>query len=181
MKSVTVYCSSSFQVSPIYFSEIQNLAEGLVKAGYSIVYGGGHMGLMGHLANTGREMGGKVVGIIPECFNRPEFNTIDLTELIVTKDFFERKKRLIERGDVLLAFPGGLGTMDELTEVMNLKHSGVVEKPLVLLNFLDFWRPLVDYFEELRERKMVTCSLEKLCTVLDNTEDVLEYISELDL
>ena len=180
IKSITIYCSSSSQVSSIYFSAIQGLARGLVQAGHSIVYGGGNLGLMGQLAQTGLEMGGEVIGVIPESFNRSEFHVEGLSELIVTKDLFERKKKLIEKGDVLLAFPGGLGTLDELTEVMALKQSKAIEKPLILFNFLDFWRPLMDYLEELRERKMVVGSLDQFYTILDNTEDVLKYVTELD-
>ena len=114
---VCVYCASSNKVDEKYFKATQVLAKNLAKNGITSVYGGGSNGLMGCLADTVLQEGGKVIGILPHFMDKVEWGHKNLTELILVKDMHERKRLLIEGVDAVVALPGGCGTLEELMEI----------------------------------------------------------------
>jgi len=176
MKSVVVFCSSSNEVSPIYFSEIERLAAELAKNKIRIVYGGGHLGLMGRLADVALAHGGEVVGVIPHYLAKPGILHPGLTEIIVVDDLLDRKKRMLSLADAAIASPGGVGTIDEITEVIALKQLHEHNKPIYFHNFLDFWRPMLNYFEELKERHMIRDNLDDLYKVIDEAPELVKAL-----
>ena len=137
MKSITIFCSSSSDVSPIFFSEIGELAKSLVQNNYRVLYGGSKSGLMGHLADEALKINGEVIGILPDCFNNDKIKHDHLSLVHHTQDLFERKKLMIEQGDAFVIFPGGLGTLDEALEVITLKQIGLIDKPIIFLDKLN--------------------------------------------
>ena len=177
MKSVVIFCSSSQDVSPIFFSEMEVLARALAREKIRIIYGGASVGLMGQLADCALSEGGEVFGVIPEYLARPGIVHRGLTELIVVNDLLDRKRKMLSLADVAIACPGGVGTIDEITEVIALKQLSEHSKPIVFHNFLDFWTPLIDYFSELQTRKMIHQDLEDLFVVCKDTKEIMALLA----
>lgn len=132
--SVCVFCGSQYGADPAYRSAATRLGEALGAAGVTLIYGGGHVGLMGAVADATMAAGGEVIGIIPTRLLEREVGHRAITELITTGDMFERKQRMIDRADGFVALPGGLGTLDELLDVVTLRQLGYHDKPIVLIN-----------------------------------------------
>lgn len=178
MKSVVVFCSSSSDVSPAFFSEIETLGRELAHHQIQIVYGGAKVGLMGRLADVALAHGGKVVGVIPRYLARPEIVHSGLTKLVVVDDLLDRKKKMLSMADGAVAAPGGIGTIDEITEVIALKQLGEHSKPIFFHNFLDFWQPLFDYFVELQARRMIHQDLSDLYMVYDEAQKLASRLKD---
>jgi uncharacterized protein (TIGR00730 family) len=176
IKSVVVFCSSSNQVAPIYFSEIERLASELARQKFRIVYGGGRSGLMGRLADTALAHGGEVIGVIPQYLAKPEILHPSLTDLLVVDDLLDRKKRMLALADAAIASPGGFGTIDEITEVIALKQLHEHKKPIFFHNFLNFWDPFFVYLEELRARHMIHDELKDLYTAIEEAPALVQAL-----
>lgn len=138
--SVCVFCGSRTGSRPVYEEIARGFGAGLGRAGARMIYGGGHVGLMGAAADAAMAAGGEVIGLIPARLLELEVGHRDITELIVTGDMFERKAEMIARADAFAVLPGGLGTLDELLEVVTLKQLGYHTKPIVLVEHDSFWR-----------------------------------------
>lgn len=171
-KSITIFCGSSEAISPIFAGEIEMVARLLVKHGITVVFGGTRQGLMGKLASSALEAGGQVIGVVPEALSSEEAIVPGLSKLEVVPALSHRKLRMLELGDVLVGFPGGIGTLDEITEVMALKSLGQLEKPLVLYNMLDYWSPFLTYCQELNQMGMIQKPLEDYFTVVETVHEL---------
>ena len=146
IRAVCVYCGSSPGRSPAHREAAARLGRSIGAAGLRLVYGGGTKGLMGAVADGCMEAGGPVTGIIPEFLmgmeaSRDELAKLD--ELIATRDMHERKHAMFERSDAFVALPGGIGTLEELIEVMTWAQLGRHEKPIVIADVDGFWAPLL--------------------------------------
>lgn len=140
--NITVYLGSSEGNRPIFRQAARELGEWIGRNGHTLIYGGSEMGLMGVLADAVIHEGGKVIGVEPRFFVEEEVQHKGITELIVTETMAERKQKMIELGDAFIAFPGGLGTLEEITEVMTLCKLRRIEKPFCLLNIDGYYEPL---------------------------------------
>ena len=143
-----VYCASSAKVNPPFFRATARLATIFVKNNIDIVYGGGSIGLMGHLADTILQEGGNIQGIMPKFMKDIEWAHPDVTDMIVTETMHERKAKFLEGVDGLVALPGGSGTLEELLEAITLKRLGKFNKPIVILNTDGFYSPLQAMLEK---------------------------------
>ena len=141
VKAVCVYCGSSRGVAPAYAEAARRVGELLAKEGIELVYGGGSVGLMGIVANAALAAGGRVVGAIPRRMFKAEVAHPGLTELIEVTSMHERKMVMFERSDAFLALPGGLGTLEELTETATWSQIGLHSKPMATLDVDGFWTP----------------------------------------
>ncbi len=143
IKSVCVYCGSSPGSDPIYVESAQTFGRILAKEKIQLVYGGGGIGLMGALARSCLEAGGRVTGIIPDFLVGRE-RALDLDHnIVVTQDMHERKRTMFEHADAFVALPGGIGTLEELVEQMTWVQLGRHKKPLAILNVKGFWDPFL--------------------------------------
>ena len=140
---VCVYCGSSPGFDPVYRRAATDLGGALARAGHSLVYGGGHVGLMGTIADAVLAAGGRVVGVIPEALVARELAHAGLTELVVTASMHERKAVMAERADAFVALPGGYGTFDELFETLTWLQLGLHLKPVILHDVDGFFDPLL--------------------------------------
>lgn len=174
--SVLVFCSSSNDVSPMYFSEIGLLGEQLAKNSLELVYGGAQVGLMGRVADSALQNGGSVKGVIPEYLNKPGVGHEGLTELKIVSDLLDRKRCMLELSDYIIVFPGGMGTLDEFTEVISLKQLNQIKQPILVVNFMDFWTPFIQYMEELKLRGMISQDLDDLFVLCDGSQQAVDYI-----
>ncbi|MDF1600481.1 TIGR00730 family Rossman fold protein [Mesorhizobium sp. YIM 152430] len=154
IRSICVYCGSSPGNSPIYLEAGRTLGEAIAKAGLTLVYGGGLKGIMGAVANGTIEAGGNVTGIIPRFLIRKEAGDeagLDhLDEVILTEDMHARKHAMFERSDAFVALPGGIGTVEEIVEIMTWAQLGRHEKPMVFGNVAGFWNPMLALIDHMK-------------------------------
>ena len=130
--NITVYLGANEGNDPALKQAVQELGRWIGESGNALVYGGSRCGLMGEIAESTLNAGGEVTGVEPEFFVQGELQHEGLTELIVTKDMTERKTRMIALGDAFIAFPGGTGTLEEITEVMSQVSLGQLSAPCIL-------------------------------------------------
>ena len=145
IKSICVYCGSQPGRDPAYRQAAQALGKAMAENGIDLVYGGGTKGIMGAVADAVLSNGGKAIGIIPEFLMDKEASRHSLgqlSELHVTKDMHERKHMMFERSDAFVTLPGGIGTLEEIIEIMTWAQLGRHTKPMVLANINGFWDPL---------------------------------------
>lgn len=140
--NITVYLGSAAGHDPVYRKRAEELGTWIGKSGHGLVYGGSRVGLMGVLAEAVLRAGGHVTGVEPQFFIDAGLEQLDLTQLIVVQTMPERKTRMIELGDAYIAFPGGTGTLEEISEIMSLVRLGHTEKPCILYNLNGFYEPL---------------------------------------
>src|SRR5579871_319500 len=147
IRSVTVYCSSSRHVDPIYTDSARELGVAIAHQHWVLVYGGNHIGCMGALADGARAAGGKVTGITPQLLMDEGIGDNQCDELVVTTSMRERKHLLEQHGDAFVTLPGGLGTFEEVFEIIVGRMLGYHSKPIVLLNVNGYYAPLLAMIE----------------------------------
>ena len=147
MKKICVYCGSSPGLRPEYIAAARFLAEELLARNIGLVYGGAHVGLMGEIANTVLSGGGDVTGIIPKALVNWEVSHKGLTELIIVDSMHERKAMMADLSDGFIALPGGLGTVEELFEVLTWAQLGFHKKPCGLLNASGYYDHLSAFLD----------------------------------
>ena len=175
--NITVYLGANEGNAPFFKEAVHELGLWIGTNGNTLVYGGSKSGLMGELAESVLQAGGKVIGVEPQFFIDAGFVYDEITELITTKDMSERKAKMIELGDVFIAFPGGTGTLEEITEVMSkvsLKH---LDAPCILYNlngYYDSLKQLLEHMiemdlssEEKQEGRYFAENLEEIQRILD--------------
>ena len=152
---VCVYAGSSPGASPAFAAAAEALSLSLAARGTGIVYGGGSVGLMGVLADAGLAAGAEVVGVIPEALDRREVAHRGLTRLEVVATMHERKARMAELSDAFVALPGGIGTLEELVEVLTWTQLGVHLKPVGVLDVEGYWSPLRTLLDRAVEQRFL--------------------------
>lgn len=155
MKSLCVYCGSSFGTSPLYAEAARALAKEMVGNNIALVYGGGNVGLMGVISDEVLRLGGEVTGVIPQALMDKEVGHSGLTRLHVVKDMHERKAMMAELSDGFIAMPGGIGTMEELFEVLTWSQLGFHDKPVGLLNAHGFYDRLIEFIQHLVDEQFL--------------------------
>ncbi|KRD56631.1 TIGR00730 family Rossman fold protein [Ensifer sp. ENS10] len=158
IRSICVYCGSQPGRDNAYMEAGRALGRSIADHGLRLVYGGGTRGIMGAVASGVLSNGGEVTGIIPEFLMDKEatrHSLGQLNELIVTADMHERKHTMFERADAFVALPGGIGTLEEIVEIMTWAQLGRHRKPMVFGNINNFWRPMLDLLQHMREEGFV--------------------------
>ena len=145
MKSIAVYCGANPGASPIYAEAACAMGRALVERNLALVYGGGHVGLMGAVADAVLRLGGEVTGVIPQQLVERELAHPGLTRLFVVKDMHERKAMMAQLADGFVALPGGMGTMEELFEMLTWAQLEIHAKPVGVLNVAGFYDQLVGF------------------------------------
>jgi uncharacterized protein (TIGR00730 family) len=178
VKRVLVFCGSSPGRLPVYTERAAELGRLLAQRGLETVYGGASVGVMGALADSALAAGGKVIGIIPRRLLESEIAHAGLTKLHITDSMHERKALMGELSDVVIALPGGTGTLDELFEFFTWNQLGLHHKPMGLLQVADYWQPLLRFLEHavterfLREEHLETLLVDRdSATLLDRLAD----------
>lgn len=176
MKTICVFCSSSDNVGRRYFDSSRELGAAIAKKGYTLLYGGANVGLMGALANAAKENSGRVTGIIPQKICDKGIAHENIDELIVTKTMQERKAQMEKRSDAFITLPGGFGTLEETLEILTLRQLKYHQKPVVFLNIGGFYNHLVDHFEMLYKEQYAREEYRNLYHLAENPPDALNYI-----
>ncbi|MEM7413245.1 MAG: TIGR00730 family Rossman fold protein [Myxococcota bacterium] len=175
---VTVYCGSSRRIPDAYHDAARRVGTALAKRGCTLVYGGGRTGLMGTVADAVLAAGGSVEGVILDRFVDMDVQHDGLDRLHQVSDMRERKRGLEEAADAFLALPGGLGTLEELTEVLSFRKLGFHARPLVLLDTRGFFQPLVAQIERGIADGFDDAKLREGFTVLEDPEAAVAHCVE---
>lgn len=173
MKAVCVYCGSSSGVEPAYADAARDVGELLADDGLQLVYGGGSVGLMGQVAGAALRAGGQVTGVIPRGLFRAEVAHPGLTELIEVRSMHERKMAMFERADAFVALPGGLGTLEELTELTTWAQLRMHSKPIATLDVNGFWQPFHRLLRHYVEEGFMKPAALELIVDVESVEDLL--------
>jgi uncharacterized protein (TIGR00730 family) len=176
MQTICVYCASSTQVKPVYFEATARLSRIFALANLSVVYGGGSKGLMGQLADSTLEAGGKITGVIPRFMCEVEWNHTGLTELILVDTMHERKEKMAMMADAIVAMPGGCGTLEELLEVITWKRLGIFTKPIVIVNVEGYFDDLVSMLNRAVDEHFMRKEHHNMWEVVQTPEEVLDAI-----
>lgn len=175
---IAVYCASDFGVNPIYAEAASELGKWIADSGNSLVYGGGEAGLMGAVAKEVFSAGKEVIGVVPGDVefikNRPQPY---VTELIISKNMSERKETMLGLADVFIALPGGIGTLDEISEAITLTKIGVFNKPCILFNRNDFYKPLKDMLDAMSRDGFLPVDSMNHVLFSDDTDEIAEFVS----
>lgn len=176
IRAVCVYCGSGSGRHPAYAEAARVVGTALADAGLGLVYGGGNLGLMGTVAHAVIDRGGRVTGIIPQFLSDRERMLHEVQELIVTDNMHQRKMMMFDRADAFVALPGGIGTLEELVEMMTWYQLGQHAKPIVLANINGFWNPLLTLLDHMREETFIRHGFEVSYLVADTAEEVIPTI-----
>jgi uncharacterized protein (TIGR00730 family) len=173
IKTVCVYCGSGPGTNPHFVEAAVALGKSLAENKVGLVYGGGSVGLMGAVATSTLDHGGKVTGIIPDFLTSREHALSRVQEMIVTRDMHERKRLMFERSDAFVALPGGVGTLEELVEQLTWQQLGRHSKPILLANIDGFWEPLLALLTHMRATAFIRPTLAVNILQADRVEDIL--------
>ncbi|MFY9288803.1 MAG: TIGR00730 family Rossman fold protein [Alphaproteobacteria bacterium] len=176
ISSVCVYCGSANDVPEHYKTMARDVTIALAKQKLNFVYGGGHVGLMGIVADSALKAGAKVVGIIPEHIRSHEVQHTGLTELHVVSDMHTRKRMMVERADAFIILPGGLGTLDETFEILTWKKLKLHNKPIIIFNQDGYWDALLDLIERTLRDGFSQPSDRALYSVVKGIDELIETI-----
>lgn len=176
IQSVCVYCGSRMGNKSYYEELAKNLGHLIAENDMQLVYGAGSIGLMGTVARAATESGANVVGVIPEHLDAVEITQSGLTELHVTDNMHERKKLMFDRSDAFIVLPGGLGTLDETMEMMTWAQLSLHKKPIVLVNYKDFWTPLVELISHVVDDGFADEAHGDLIYTVETAEEAIEYL-----
>jgi uncharacterized protein (TIGR00730 family) len=155
LRSVTVYCGSNRGADPAFAEAARELGRLLANSDVRVVYGGGHVGLMGILADAAMEAGGEVIGVMPQALVDREIGHAGLSDLRVVGSMHERKALMAELADAFIALPGGVGTLEELVEVYTWSQLGIHSKPLGVLNVNGYYDKLGAFLDEAVEQRFL--------------------------
>src|SRR6185312_14786013 len=159
--------------NPAFMQAATHFGRILAENGIRLVYGGGAVGLMGALAESVLDHGGRVTGVIPDFLVNREHMLARVQERIVSPDMHERKRVMFERADAFVALPGGIGTLEELVEQMTWSQLGRHRKPVLLANVNGFWNPLVDLLDHMNKTGFIHSALTFEYAVADRVEDII--------
>ena len=176
INKICVYCASSTRVGDVYFEAARRLGALLANHGITIVYGGGSAGLMGALADSALERNGSVVGVIPRFMVELEWAHPGLAGLIVVEKLHERRERMIEGVDAVIALPGGCGTFEELIEAITWKRLGMFTKPVVIVNIDGYYDPFLEQLNRAVDENFMDARHRSMWSVVDSAEDVITAI-----
>lgn len=174
--NICVYCGSQAGADPTTLEAATRFGELLAASGVGLVYGGASIGVMGALARAVMENGGRAVGVIPDFLANVEVKMEGLSELIVTRSMHERKQIMFERSDAFVAMPGGIGTLEELVEMLTWAQLGRHQHPIILANLNGFWDPLVELLDHMIRQNFTASNIRRFYGVVDKVDDILPRI-----
>lgn len=179
IKSLCVYCGSRPGRNNHFKKIAKKFGEILAYEKIRLVYGGGNVGLMGVIANTVMEYGGKVTGIIPQHLDEEEGGWKEATDFFVVDNMHDRKRMMFDHSDAFVALPGSIGTLDETIEVITWKQLGLHNKPIIIVNMDDYWQPLLALIDNFIKEEFTSPKTRDLFHVVKTVEDVIPLIKSL--
>ena len=176
VKTIAVYCASSNKVRASFVAAAERLGELIAAEGQRLVYGDGGIGLMAAVARGALKAGGEVVGVIPQFMIDQGWNNPESTETIVTQTMHERKAKIVEISDAMVALPGGIGTFEELLECLTWKQLGLHYNPVVILNTEGYYDKLLECIDLMVDEQMMRPIHKEMFVVVSEPDEVLPAI-----
>ena len=176
MKQICVFGSSSEIIDRVYLDTAEELGKFLVHKGCGVVYGAGKYGVMGAVSRGARAAGGELTGVSPIFFNELDVLTRDYGKLIFTESMRERKAVMEDLADAFIICPGGIGTLEEFFEVITLKQLGRHNKPIIILNTLGFYDPMIDMLDRFVTQNFISENVHKLYSIASDIDEVWEQL-----
>ncbi|SKA40504.1 hypothetical protein SAMN04488128_105203 [Chitinophaga eiseniae] len=173
MKNIVVFCGSSAGQEPVYMEQAFQLGAALAQRNTGLVYGGAKVGLMGAVADGALQAGGKVTGVLPHFLQQKELAHNGLTDLILVDTMHERKTKMNELADGVIALPGGFGTMEELFEMLTWGQLGLHQKPIGMLNVNGFYDALHQLSQTMTEKGFLSAANRDMLLYSDRIDDLL--------
>jgi len=173
LKRITVFCGARTGTDAVFIEQATALGKTLAKNDIELVYGGADLGLMGAVANGALSENGKVIGVLPSFLQTREIAHQNLTELIIVKSMHERKTKMNELCDGIVALPGGFGTLEELFEILTWVQLGLQNKPIGILNIDGYFDSLIAFIQTMVSKDFLRGVDENLLIVSDNIDDLL--------
>ena len=177
IKNISVFCGAHLGNNPIYASEAKKVAEVIVEKGMNVVFGGGDVGLMGVVSHTALDNGGEVLGISLQSLYELELTNPRIQEVVVAQTLLERKDIFMQRSDAFIVLPGGVGSLDELAEVMCSNQLGIINKPIGILNTNGYYDHLLAWMKKAVEEGFVSDANFNELIVSDSCEDLIERVA----
>ncbi len=178
MSRLTVFTGSSAGKSPAYLQAAQNFGRDVAASGFGIIFGGGHVGLMGAVADAALNAGGEVIGVMPQSIAVHEVPHQGLTRLDMVPDMHTRKARMAELGDAFVVLPGGAGTLEEFFEIWTWQQLGLHAKPVALYNVDGFWDPLINILDYMQEQGFIRQTFRDALIIAQDTQSLLAAIAD---
>ncbi len=176
--NITVYLGSFDGHDDSLRDAVRELGEWIGKSGNALVYGGSKIGLMGVLAESVIQSGGRATGVEPGFFIDKVLQYDELTELIVTENMSDRKAKMIELGDAFIALPGGTGTLEEIAEIMSAVSLGLIKAPCVVYNYEGYYDSLRDLLDKMVEKGLSSADRQEGIYFADSLEEIIEILGE---
>ena len=176
IKKISVFCGAHLGKSPEYKIAAEQIGKLMAEKNLEVIFGGGNVGLMKVVADTAIENGGKVTGITLRSLHEFELTNPIINETIITNSLFERKEKFLDMSDAFIVLPGGVGSMDELLEVMVNNQLGGINKPLGLLNIDGYYDGFLEWLQRSVDDEFVSIENQKQVLVSNNAEELLEII-----
>ena len=177
IKNISVFCGAHLGNNPIYASEAKKVAEVIVEKGMNVVFGGGDVGLMGVVSHTAIDNGGEVLGISLQSLYELELTNPRIQEVVVAQTLLERKDIFMQRSDAFIVLPGGVGSLDELAEIMCSNQLGIINKPIGILNTNGYYDHLLAWMRKAVEEGFVSDANYNELIVSDSCEDLIERVA----
>ena len=177
LRAICVYCGSSVGNHPRYADSAKRLGQLLARRDITLVFGGGRIGLMGIMADAALDDGGRVIGVIPSGLKTAEIAHADCTELVVTPSMHARKEKMFELADGFLALPGGIGTLEEVIEVITWRQLRFHDKPIVIVDDGGYWQPLKALFDATVAAGFAHADLNSLCRFVATVEEAVTVLA----
>lgn len=178
--SICVYCASSSQIDEAYVQVAQELGIILAQKGITCINGAGKMGLMATVSDAVMQNGGRVTGVIPRFMVEHGWYHSSLSELKITENMHQRKQMMADLADACIALPGGVGTLEELVEVLTWKQLGIYKKPIVILNAGNYYEYLLKMLNKMVDEKFMRPMHAELWTVASTPEQAVRQIEEAE-
>ena len=176
MKNISIFCGAHEGNNPKYAEEAKKVAESIAKKGINVVFGGGNVGLMKIISDTALDNGVEVLGISLKSLHALELANPRLKEIVVTDTLLDRKDEFMSRSDAFVVLPGGVGSLDELAEIMASNQLGIINKPVGILNTEGYYDHLLSWFNKAVEEGFISPANRKELLVSDSPQELVEMV-----
>ena len=176
--TVCIFAASSSRIDSRYAEAASELGSLFARSGIDVVFGGGGIGLMGKIADAIISEGGNITGVLPSFMKEEGWGHHGLDEMIITNDMGERKKRMFEMSDAIVALPGGIGTLEELTEAITLKQLSLFRGPIIVLNTLGFYDRFFQFIEHMVESNFMRLEHKGIWEIVNTPEEAINALGK---
>ena len=176
MKNISIFCGAHEGKNPKYTQSAKIISEAIAKKGINVIFGGGNVGLMKIISDTALDNGVEVLGISLKSLHALELANPRLNEIVVTDTLLDRKDEFMSRSDAFIVLPGGVGSLDELAEIMASNQLGIINKPVGILNTEGYYDHLLKWFDKAVEEGFISSANLKELLVSDNPEELVDLV-----